>query len=186
MSRLKSFVSTVLAFSLCLSVSACKHDKKFDKLDVDSFRQILENNQIEYIDLRDSEYEKIEITDQATDDIELSIPCGERALLGFSGEDVYYSLIEFDDTSCAHEYFEQTYNYLQTKRDAYGLKKDMDMKLDENSGYILVDANCNEFKRYGGYFLKENTVVIVVSLAYTYSYQGLVDKFLDLIDYPKP
>lgn len=175
MNKCKRILALLLMTTLCVSMSACgKKNRSFKKLSKEQFIEATKKQNYVY-----EEYFTQDEADQTTSDI----------LYGAgvtSGTNVFMYFV-YKDNATAKEYFQSNYfeQYKKTK-EMLDTGKSIDLKLDEDSGYVLIDLDQDEAKGYGGYFLKEDTIVVVATLECTDSNKSAVDALLGEIDYPKP
>lgn len=178
--RHKLFAS-ILLVSLCLSLTACplKKQKKLDfqKMDMQTFEQAMQDTDIDYYEL-------------SYDDMDtLSKEFGEGISAGRIGEmnGVLFMYLEYSSTYFVHEFFVE----LTNEYDRYyseDKNREINIWVEDTMGYNIYNFNRRGLQMYGGFYFKDNTLVVVsnANSAHQYSDQALIDSFLDRINYPKP
>jgi len=176
MRRFKQILSLALVCAVMMSLAACK--KNFNAVERKEFEDALEN----VLGLDDDEYHDYgDYYDGSKHDID------------YWDDDVRYEFIEFKDEDDAVDFFEDYYY-----DDFTDVIEDEDFKgkqssyLSDTMGYIIVNGEADsDFSRwdddvYGGIYMKDGIVVIVMAYSDKNSDIKDVDEFLDYIGYPNP
>ena len=177
-SLVKSIAAVVLAGSMMLSVAACAN---FNLLTYKEFKSALEESQ----NMEDDDYTVRKKGTYEGYDIKHSV----AAIKGKCN----FMFVEFDDQDDAVDYFEDVYDAFEDALKDEEFDGNYKKSYSESSvtGYILVDGKSEAAKFingkcYGGIFLKENTVVVVMANSQKNSDIEKIDAMLDAIGYPKP
>lgn len=177
-SIVKGIAAIVLAGSVMLSVAACAN---FNLLTYKEFKSALEESlemdDDDYTVRKKGTYEGYEI---------------KHSVAAIKGK-CRYMFVEFDDQDDAVEYFEDVYDIFEDAIKDEEFDGNYKKAYSESSatGYILVDGKSDatkfiDGKCYGGIFLKENTIVVVMANSQKSSDIEKIDAMLDAIGYPKP
>lgn len=182
MKTFKRVMSVMLIAVMMLSLAGCV---MFGKCTEKKFIKALED----VAKLDDDEYTELEDDDldyyyNSSDDCEYCV-------YGYDG-DCYYDYMTFEDADAARDYFEDHYY-----DDAQDMFEDDDFDGSHrigssgNSAYILLngDSDSDDFydgDLYGGFFLKDDTIVIVLAFSDSKSDVNDIKDFLSAIGYPKP
>lgn len=175
----KGAVSAVLAGSMMLSIAGCAN---FNLITYKDFKNALE----EALEMDDDEYREYKNSSVSGSDTKHEVYANDG--------NCRYAFIEFDDAEDAFDYFEDIYDEFEDTiedKDFDGNYKKGLVEGSSASGYILVngDSDNSEFidgKCYGGIFLKENTIVIVMANSNKSKDMDKIDAMLNAIGYPKP
>ena len=174
----KGIVSVALVGSMLMSVAGCA---SFNLISYKDFKKALEDAvNLDDDDIREYKNSTVDGNDTKH---EIYATDGKCA----------YMFIEFDDADDAVDYFEDVYDEFEdtVKDDDFDGSYKKAYSESSQTGYILVngDSDNDDFmdgKCYGGIFLKENTIVVVMANSQKSSDIEDIDAVLDAIGYPKP
>jgi len=174
----KGIISVVLAGSMMMSLAGCAN---FNLITYKDFKKALEDA----LDMDDDdirEYKNSSVDGNET----------KHEVYANDGK-CRYAFIEFDDADDAVDYFEEVYDEFEDtlKDDDFDGSYKKAYNENAQTGYILLngDSDNDDFmdgKVYGGVFLKENTIVIVMANSQKSSDMEDIDAMLSAIGYPKP
>lgn len=174
----KGIVSVALAGSMMMSIAGCA---SFNLITHKEFKSALEDA----LKLDDEDYTEYKNSTVNGNDTKHEVYAVD--------DKCRYAFIEFDEVEDAVDYFEDIYDEFEdtvNDKDFDGTYKKMYSESGA-TGYILVDGDSDnddfmDGKCYGGIFLKENTIVIVMANSNKSSDMEDIDAMLSAIGYPKP
>lgn len=175
MKTMKKVVSIALVAAMMLSVAAC--GKNYKVVDKKTFKSALED--VAGFD-EDDIYDFKDYYDGAEHDLDCS-----------DGR-IRYEYIQFEDNEAAMDYFEDywydDYEDMVDDGDFSGRRSSV---ITNTSAYILVngESDSDDFfddDIYGGFFCKEDTVVLVYTVSDRDRDIEAVNEFLSAIGYPHP
>lgn len=183
--RWTKVIAGILLFSICASIAGCKRKKKisFEKLERSTFS----------IALRDVGIEAENLVELTTDDSAkyqiLTKTFGEGSSYALLAEynEMVFSYTEYSSPYFAHQFFT---SYFTMYDDVSRSKKNEEIQthIEDEFGYVLINYMKGNKQIYGGFYLIDNTVIVVSNSQseHVYSDQAFIDKFLGLINYPTP
>lgn len=184
MNPFKKIATTFVLLSMCLSLTACPFQRqkklKFDSVKRSTFEDAMEVMNIEYESI-----DEYLLTDAAYFEHYL----GEGVSGGVLGElnGVLFAYVEYCDTYFAHEFFKETFsNYDSLYNNDHN--REINLLIEDDTGYVIFDFDYKGTQVYGGFYFKDNVIIIVSNdqTEHKYSDEALIDSFLDKIGYPKP
>lgn len=174
----KGIVSVALAGSIMMSVAGCA---SFNQITHKEFKSALEDA----LKMDDGDYTEYKNSSVGGDDT-------KHEVYAVDGK-CRYAFIEFEDVDDAKDYFEDIYDEFEDTIKDDDFKGSYKKAYSDSSatGYILVDGDSDnddfmDGKCYGGIFLKENTIVVVMANSNKSSDMDDIDAMLSAIGYPKP
>lgn len=195
MKQFKKITAAAMAMAMILALAGCA--KNFDPTDKKTFESALE----EAYDLDDDEYDSVKNPESTAsysyysyvldgtdifDDYEI-----KSEVEYTDDDDAVLYFIEFDEAEDAHEWMED--NYFDDIQDAVD-DKDIDGSYSiVNTNDVLcfvvngeLDADFYDDDIYGGFYQKDNIVVIAITSSSKEKDQQKIDDLLAAIEYPQP
>lgn len=175
---MKKFLSIAMAGVMMMSLAGCKKIAYID--DEDDFIDALED--VADID-EDDCYIREDFENEGYD-VEISVSASDGKL--------NYGYLRFEDADDAAEYFEdEMYDEFRDVVDDGDFDGKYKMKFTSSEGYILMNGeeDGDEFLGgdvYGGIFLKNDVIIVVLSSSTKEKNTSKVDEFLRALGLPTP
>jgi len=172
---MKKVMAIALVAAMMLSVAAC--GKNYKVVDKKTFKSALE-------DVADFDDDQIYDYEDYYDGAEHDLDCWD--------DNIRYEYIQFEDNEAAMEFFDDYYyDGFEDMIEDGDFEGRRSSAHSNTSAYILVngESDSDDFfddDIYGGFFCKEDTVVIVYAISDRDRDMEAVDEFLSAIGYPHP
>lgn len=175
MKNCKKILSVILVASMAFSLAGCSSIKAISKKD---FKNALKELKLDD-DIIDRDYK------DSKDDMEYSAYAFD--------DDQYYMFYQFEDAEAAHDYFEdEIYDDAKDAKEDKEIDGKFKMKLSKTSGYVIINGENDGDDiweadyLYGGFYLKDDIIVVAMTTSDKKSDIKDVQAFLKEIGYPKP
>ena len=176
MKTMKKVLSIALVGAMMLSVAACGKGN-YKIVDKKTFKNALE-------DVADFDSDEIHDYEDYYDGAEHDLDCWDG--------NIRYEYIQFEDNEAAMDFFDDYYyEDFQDMVDDHDFSGTRFSSHTNTSAYIIIngESDSDDFfddDIYGGFFCKEDTVVLVYAISDRQRDMDAVDEFLSAIGYPHP